>query len=560
MPRRAKPVGVRSISDTVPPENRTLGWQVLAWTAEYLLQPDGPNAGLPWEFTPEQARIVLRWYAVDEHGRFLFRRGVMRRQKGWGKDPFLAALSGVELCGPCRFGGWDSKNLPVAIQHPAPWIQVAAVSKDQTRNTMTLFPGMFSKDAMSEYKIDLGKEIIYARGSGRIEAVTSSPRALEGGRPSLVVLNESHHWLDNNDGIEMAQAINRNLGKSRDGAARAMEITNAHLPGEGSVAELTYDAWRAANGRVPGLYYDSLEAPEIKDIDDQVAVRNGLLAARGDSLWVDVDRVLEEINDPVTPEWLARRFYLNQVVKAGGEKWISDEAWNQCADAERVINDGEEVVLGFDGSYSNDSTALVVVPMDGVPHLDVVGVWEKKPTDTPEWRAPRLDIMETIRKACDRWKVREITCDPHIWVSELEQLVEEGLPVVVFEQKGSRLMPATQRFREMVLGKELTHSGNEDLARHIGNAMPKTDARGTQLTKDPRRRAKIDLAVASLMALHRQAELQPEGPPSVWNLTDFAEEIRRERAGLPAPEPTDPPPEPPAGGQRFVPLGEMPRR
>lgn len=24
---------------------RTLGWQILGWTAEYLLQPDGPRAG-----------------------------------------------------------------------------------------------------------------------------------------------------------------------------------------------------------------------------------------------------------------------------------------------------------------------------------------------------------------------------------------------------------------------------------------------------------------------------------------------------------------------------------
>lgn len=35
----------------------TLGWQVLAWTIDYLLQPDGPEAGMPLRFTPEQVRI-----------------------------------------------------------------------------------------------------------------------------------------------------------------------------------------------------------------------------------------------------------------------------------------------------------------------------------------------------------------------------------------------------------------------------------------------------------------------------------------------------------------------
>jgi hypothetical protein len=76
---------VCSLSDDgVPDENRTLGWNVLAWTAEYLQQPDGPNAGQPWLFTDEQARIVLRLYEIDDHGRFVYRRGVLRRMKGWG--------------------------------------------------------------------------------------------------------------------------------------------------------------------------------------------------------------------------------------------------------------------------------------------------------------------------------------------------------------------------------------------------------------------------------------------------------------------------------------------
>ena len=79
-----RPQAVRSCPDDVPPENRTLGWQVLAWTADYLQQPDGPMAGRPWEFTTEQAKIVLRWYAIDDQGKFVFRRGVLRRMKGWG--------------------------------------------------------------------------------------------------------------------------------------------------------------------------------------------------------------------------------------------------------------------------------------------------------------------------------------------------------------------------------------------------------------------------------------------------------------------------------------------
>lgn len=76
--------GVRTIPDLVPPEDRTLGWAVLEWMTDWLLQPDGPQAGEPFVLTKEQVRIILRWYAIDDEGKFVYRRGTIRRLKGWG--------------------------------------------------------------------------------------------------------------------------------------------------------------------------------------------------------------------------------------------------------------------------------------------------------------------------------------------------------------------------------------------------------------------------------------------------------------------------------------------
>src|SRR5690606_17809050 len=80
---------------------RTLGWQVLGWAARYLNSPTGEGR---FKATPEQARFILWWYAVDEHGVFISRTGVMQRLKGHGKDPLAAMLCLVELVGPSRFG------------------------------------------------------------------------------------------------------------------------------------------------------------------------------------------------------------------------------------------------------------------------------------------------------------------------------------------------------------------------------------------------------------------------------------------------------------------------
>jgi hypothetical protein len=54
---------------------KTLGWQIAGWCSEYLLAEDGG----PWKFTREQLRFVLHWYAVDDDGRFINRKGVLQR-------------------------------------------------------------------------------------------------------------------------------------------------------------------------------------------------------------------------------------------------------------------------------------------------------------------------------------------------------------------------------------------------------------------------------------------------------------------------------------------------
>jgi phage terminase large subunit-like protein len=57
---------------------------------------------------------------------------------------------------------------------------------------------------------------------------------------------------------------------------------------------------------------------------------------------------------------------------------------------------------------------------------------------------------------------------------------------------------------------QLTHDGDPDVARHVSNAVTKTDARGVRITKDSKHsRRHIDLAVAMVMAVDRAANYKP---------------------------------------------------
>ncbi|HEX5119843.1 MAG TPA: hypothetical protein VFW65_32050 [Pseudonocardiaceae bacterium] len=515
-------MAVRIGPDTFPDWSRTLADSILHWQLEYLRQPDGPNAGLPWRLTTEQLRFVCWWYAIDDHGRFVYRRAVLRRMKGWGKDPIAAALAATEFAGPCRFGGWDANGQPVAVPHTAPWVQVAAVSMDQTRNTMTLFPGMFSDAAIAEYGIDLGKTIIYSRAGGRIEAVTSSPRALEGGRPSYVILNETHHWLPTNEGVEMSRAIARNLAKSRDGSARSLAITNAHDPGEASVAERDWEAWQAIStgqSRATGYLYDSLEAPADIRLSDRDSLRDGLLLARGDSDWLDVDRLIEEIYDPSTPASMSRRYYLNQLT-ASEDAWFAPHEWQACAVDTPLGHDGP-VTLGFDGSVREDSTALVCCDLTG--HIELLGCWEKPTHADQDWQIDREAVDAAVFRAFEDRDVVGFYADPPLWQDHLDKWTREygdrlkvrattTRPLEWWTNRPTHMVAALARFHDAVLEKRLTFTADPVLTRHVLNARRRVGRTGISIAKEhPQSDRKIDAAVAATLAYEARADAVASG-------------------------------------------------
>jgi len=198
-----------------------------------------------------------------------------------------------------------------------------------------------------------------------------------------------------------------------------------------------------------------------------------------------------------------RRARLCQLTDQLEDAWLPPSAWAACADATRSIPDGAEVVLSFDGSFNGDTTVLTVATVDQRSHVDLVELWEADGR-----QVPIVDVEQAIRQACRRWRVLEIAADPFRWARSLQLLEGEGLPVMEYPQSPGRMTPATARFYEAVVNGALTHSGDSRLARHVGNAVLREDARGARLAKERRDSPrKIDAAVAAVMAHDRAAAL-----------------------------------------------------
>lgn len=505
----------------------TLGWEVLGWCGVWLQH----SRGVPWRFTGEQARFLLWWFALDEAGTFAYRDGVLQRLKGWGKDPLGACLCAVEALGPSRFADWASDGSPIATDSPDAWVQTAAVSLEQTKNTMRLFPSLFSAEAKDHYRIQVGKETVNALGDSRlIQAVTSSPATLEGARATFVLLNETHHWDSSNSGHDMADVIERNATKSADGAARTLRITNAYEPGQDSVAERDRDAWESVDaGRVldAGLLYDSIEAPPRAPltVEDAPGV---IRSIRGDATWLNVDRIVQSISDIRNPASRSRRFWYNQIV-AAEDAWMAPFEWDACkADGLEVL-DGEEVVLFFDGSKSDDATALAGCRMsDG--HVFTLGVWQRPAGWDPDvpWQVPREDVDGVVGRTFAVYKVLAFFCDPgsgkdddgeRYWDPYLDKWGQSfGVKLLLHAvTAGPRQHPvrwdmsdrrhqeeftdSVARTFEDVLERRLSHDGHKVMRSHVANARRRTNAWGITIGKEHRESArKIDLAVCMVGA------------------------------------------------------------
>lgn len=89
---------------------------------------------------------------------------------------------------------------------------------------------------------------------------------------------------------------------------------------------------------------------------------------------------------PKTRESTFRRARLCQIAVDREAEFIPASVWRALGTGEGIA-DGSEVVLALDGSFSDDTTALLLATVNEQPHFDPLAVWEK-PASDEGWRVP----------------------------------------------------------------------------------------------------------------------------------------------------------------------------
>lgn len=556
--------------DTLPPwpwdvlddeAPRTLGWHAIAWAEGWtgfpglpdgwrgLIQPNGPRARRPFRLTMRQRQFLLWFYALDDDAQWVYTSATRRLAKGSGKSPFAAVHCLTEFLAPVRLTTFR-RGAPGGVegqQVDMPLVQIAATAESQTKNTMRMVRAFAPKGShvVDFYHLDPGLTRYYGVGERTLEVITSSVSASEGAESTFIVKDELEHWKPSNAGPALAATLDDNLAKS---GARALGTCNAWEPGADSVAETDWDAWvLQEEGRLRDdagrMLYDAVVAPPDTDMADAASLAAALQWVYADCEWKiphgpdgepvpgelpDVRPMMGRIWSPRAKPDDSQRKYLNRPT-AAIDAWTTPEAWALLARPDLVVADREPIAMFFDGSRSDDATALIGCRIsDG--HVFTIGVWEPDPGDT-ESVVPVHDVDLAVARAFQRWDVQGFFADVREWESfakvswpeaYADKLKVEAVPggkdpqAIAWDMRSKTFDFTTAC--ELTLAEidegSFTHDGDPRLGRHVGNARRRPNRYGVSIGKEsPDSRRKIDAAVCMIGARMVRRLVLAAGPP-----------------------------------------------
>jgi len=446
------------------------------------------NAGTPLDIRPWQQSLIEHVFAWDPDG-LRHRVSLIGMPRKSGKSALGSMLALYALILGPRGGE----------------VYSVAAEKEQARIVFRDAQRVIEASDQLSAVTTLYRDAIEFKALGSVYRVLSAEAySKEGLNPHFVMFDELHAQ-PNRELFDVMSLAMGARGKQATLCAITTAGAKADNTGHDSIAYSLYQ------------YGQKISRGEIQDDQFFMAWWESDGDHRNADTWRKANPGFGDLSDPAdfesavrrTPEPEFRTKRCNQWVSSR-YSWLPNGAWSDC-EAEFDILPDDEIVLGFDGSFNGDATVIVgaTVPKDEDDpiRLFMVGAWEKdEQNDDLDWRVDISEVEQRIIQFCrDHPNVREIACDPFRWQRSMQYLEEQGLPIVEWPSTSARRMvPACAKFYDAVVDKKIIHNGDPVLARHLDNAVVKTDNMGPRIVKDKRGSPrKIDAAVAAVLAVDR---------------------------------------------------------
>lgn len=447
----------------------------------------GGRSGELIKTRPWQDQLVKSLLAETSAGKLLHRQALIGIARKNGKSGLGSGLALWSL-----FCGEDGGE-----------VYSCAGTRDQARIVFAEAKKMVELDPELSSLAKVFRDAIEVPSTGSVYRVLSSEAgASEGLNPTFTMFDEVH--VQPNDELWNVMALGAGARHEplHVGITTAGARTNTH-GGDSFCYSLYQYGKRVALGEIedPSFFFAWWEPQAGAEADHT-----------DPKVWAEGNPGLGDLNSLEDFEAALKRTPEPEFRTKRTNVWVTSASaalpfgsWDQLADQERIVEDGVAVVLMADGSWSGDSTAIIGYTVEEIPHLFVVGLWEKPEDGFNEWRVPIADVEATILEAAKKWRCQEIAMDPYRWQRSIQKLEDEGLPMMEFPMGSvSRMVTAWKSFYDAVLDRKFTHDGNAALARHVGNMVLKIDAKGARPTKETRLSNRhIDLGVCAVAGFDR---------------------------------------------------------
>lgn len=505
----------------------SLGYEVADWLVEHACHGPGDVMGeqLDFDIDGEMLDHIVECYRIDEvSGRRMHDEVVLSRAKGRAKSEIAGLVAVAEAFGPVRFDGWNADGQPVGRPVRSPLIRCLATEEGQAGNTfenIAFIAGEWGPDnhpdiygGVSGIRQYQSATALYLPDGGEVRACTAGSASKDGGKETHVVADETHLYVLR-ELRSMYATVARNLGKRKLSEPWLHQTSTAYRPGEMSVFEDTLTKWR--KGELSSrVHVNHREAKGKIDLDDEERTMRQLAEVYGDSApWQDLSRKYSERHDTriYADEAEFVRYALNRP-QSGSDAWIAKDVVERQKRLE-VIEPGEAIALGFDGSLRDDATVLIASRMsDGF--LFPVGIWAKPDGNVGNWwEVPRTDVLAKVREAFGRYEVVRMYADPHEWRSDIDSLAEElgDERVIPWEtRRDTQMSAALDRLRSDLMNGVIWHSGDPLFAEHFGNAYVRRKGSHRLVRKEhDKSNRKIDSVVGAALAIEARFDALASG-------------------------------------------------
>ncbi|MCA0944501.1 terminase large subunit [Salipiger pacificus] len=490
----------------------------------------GPMAGQPVQLMPWQAFVYMNLFGWIETagGARRYRQGVVWVPRGNGKTTVAAPLA-LYLTFMDGEGGAEG--------------YAAAVTRDQAKILFDTAHAMVSrtKPLQAKFGIETSKHSVYQlRSSSVFKAVSSDAKALDGLNVQVGVCDE----IGSHKTAEVYNVLLTAMGKRKNPMLVSISTATGNNAGIGK------QLWDYGVKVLDGIVDDDRFFTLIYTIDegDDIWSEDTWRKANpswGVSVQPDAIRAIaSQAKSSASQEAIFQTRHLN-IWLSSDQALFSPSAWraNRVPGLRLEDFEGEPCYGGIDLSTKTDLAGLSLifpfmdddhgerVAIFGQAFLPQLAVDEARAAVYPEWaRKGKLivtpgdvtdfqAIEDHILDLNQRFQLRDMAFDPWSATQLAQRLMGEGVNMTEFRATTANFSEPTKELEAMIIAGKCIHDDDQGpLSWCISNVVGHYDARQNVYPRRERKDQKIDVAIATIMAIGRYT--LSEGVGSIWNSED----------------------------------------